>query len=901
MKQIRGLFLSKMTQVGTPIALISTIFLSSCGNIGDLTDKMLFGATLDDQKLQTCSSKITVTLTQIDLVEDGDGAYNSTGGNWGYFARQFCIYPNQAFTGGPLQLPVAVTGNRTSTDGDRVRFSLANSTTVNQLSMPSSLSFPAHGTANQQCFIVQRFNNGLDDADSPITISIGKPTVADSSGIYSDEDPCDIAVTVDDDEGPRIRVSNMSNATEEPYGPTYTNGVNGSFSVQLLNAPTNTPPSANVVIPLNALYDAKNGGYREGKLMTDNTCTTELTSLTFTPANWNIAQQVWVCAQPDYREDSDVQYILQLQNAQSADPNYNGKNPRDVTVINRNKDTIGYTYGGFGGSGNTTGATGATVTGFATDEMGNFGTSYSCFTVKLRSQPQSNVVLAVTNSIPAVASSSLNELTFTPANWDSTQQICMTGTTDGANSGNRDYDISFTVTTTDPGYNGSTAPTFRMRSCDNDASNQIIPCNFSGSNFGTSTSRLVTSENGTKAGLWLISKHDPGGTVTVGTASNDTSEGTTPASVSITSANYNKMQGGGSNYIEATGQDDALPDGAVNYEVITAESTGVLTVNPQDVYFRNNDNEALYTVSKSGNTAEDNSSTATITLRLNFDNTDTIQINITCTDSTECKEVNPTSVTFNAHESGGAFEKTITVYGEDDTYADGNKNFNVNFAIQPTTDATYSGQNPPSQSVTNVDNEPAAKAIFVTTNTYNGEFGGATGINNVDAACEAEKTGKPAGTYKALIVGEGSDVGDGVPPVRRATTDGATNAGQTNWVLQAGLYYYLWTNSGSNDENARLFIANGHGLIAFPMGRGFSTNGADRFWTGMNSNMTTATIMGGEMATPNCNAWTYAQHPVSPNPDFWGNYGAGNSTASSAVSSGNIECTNSYKLICVQQ
>jgi hypothetical protein len=38
------------------------------------------------------------------------------------------------------------------------------------------------------------------------------------TGTYTGLDPCDISATLEDDEGPGIRVSNISNPMEEPPG-----------------------------------------------------------------------------------------------------------------------------------------------------------------------------------------------------------------------------------------------------------------------------------------------------------------------------------------------------------------------------------------------------------------------------------------------------------------------------------------------------------------------------------------------------------------------------------------------------------------------------------------------------------------------------------------------------------
>ncbi|MCA9121898.1 MAG: hypothetical protein H6822_11525 [Planctomycetaceae bacterium] len=61
-------------------------------------------------------------------------------------------------------------------------------------------------------------------------------------------------------------------------------------------------------------------------------------SLTFTPANWNVAQTVTVTGADDLNLDGDVVYTINTANTVSNDLNYNGLNPIDVSVINVDND-----------------------------------------------------------------------------------------------------------------------------------------------------------------------------------------------------------------------------------------------------------------------------------------------------------------------------------------------------------------------------------------------------------------------------------------------------------------------------------------------------------------------------------------------------------------------------------
>ena len=87
-----------------------------------------------------------------------------------------------------------------------------------------------------------------------------------------------------------------------------------------------TQPTANVTIALSS------SDTTEGTLSTS--------SLTFTPANWNITQTVTVTGVNDTLLDGDIAYTIILAAAVSSDPSYHGLNPADVSVVNRDNDVL---------------------------------------------------------------------------------------------------------------------------------------------------------------------------------------------------------------------------------------------------------------------------------------------------------------------------------------------------------------------------------------------------------------------------------------------------------------------------------------------------------------------------------------------------------------------------------
>ena len=65
-------------------------------------------------------------------------------------------------------------------------------------------------------------------------------------------------------------------------------------------------------------------------------------SLTFTAANWNVAQTVTVTGVNDALDDGNIAYTIVTAPATSTDVTYNGVNAGDVAVTNTDDDAVGH-------------------------------------------------------------------------------------------------------------------------------------------------------------------------------------------------------------------------------------------------------------------------------------------------------------------------------------------------------------------------------------------------------------------------------------------------------------------------------------------------------------------------------------------------------------------------------
>ncbi len=119
-------------------------------------------------------------------------------------------------------------------------------------------------------------------------------------------------------------------------------------------------------------------------------------SLTFTPANWNVFQTVTVTAVDDYIDDGDLNLTLVLDPIVSTN-DYNGLNPNDISLLVQNDDTAGFIVNPAGG---------VTVN---ENDPGGVGLE-ATITVVLNSQPTAPV------TIGPIQSSDTLEITIAPTN-----------------------------------------------------------------------------------------------------------------------------------------------------------------------------------------------------------------------------------------------------------------------------------------------------------------------------------------------------------------------------------------------------------------------------------------------------------------------------------------------------
>lgn len=162
--------------------------------------------------------------------------------------------------------------------------------------------------------------------------------------------------------------------------------------------------------------------------------TTDLSSLVFTPLNWDVPQTVTLTGVDDSVDDGNVNWDVIIGPATSADGLYDGQDPDDLIITNLNDDFADIFITDLSGS--------------ETTESGGIVT----FSVVLASQPLFQVTVDIASSDLSEGVVSVPFLIFDDTNWNLPQTVTVTGQDDALFDRNSLYSISVAPNTVDPAY-----------------------------------------------------------------------------------------------------------------------------------------------------------------------------------------------------------------------------------------------------------------------------------------------------------------------------------------------------------------------------------------------------------------------------------------------------------------
>jgi hypothetical protein len=307
-----------------------------------------------------------------------------------------------------------------SQPSDDVIIALSSDNTAEGTVSPASLTFTDANWNTPQTVTVTGVNDNIDDGNQSFQI---EATISSGDLDYDGMLFVPIDVINEDDDTAGISVSGISGNTNE-------DGGTATFTITLSSEPLD-----DVVITMSS-DDASEGSVN-------------VASITITPETWSTPRGIIVTGLDDSIVDGNITYHIILDPASSLDLNYDGIDPANVTVINVDNDSIGFTVTQSGGSTNVT-----------------EGSTTDTYTIRLNTLPSADVVVTLTPN--AQVSVNPSTLTFTPGNWGNNQTVTVTAVNDTVVEGNHTGTISHSVASADLDYHGFSISNITVAITDND-------------------------------------------------------------------------------------------------------------------------------------------------------------------------------------------------------------------------------------------------------------------------------------------------------------------------------------------------------------------------------------------------------------------------------------------------
>ncbi|MBZ0277951.1 MAG: SH3 domain-containing protein, partial [Anaerolineae bacterium] len=507
--------------------------------------------------------------------------------------------------------------------------------------LPSPLTFtPANWNVAQVVTVT-----AVDDAavEGPHNCTIGH-TSASGDANYNAIAIANVVANVTDNDVAGVTVTESGGTTNITEG-----GATDTYTIVL-----NTAPAANVTITV-----------------TPNAqCTTAPSPLTFTPANWNVAQVVTVTAVDDAVVEGAHTCTIGHTSA-SGDANYNAVAIANVVANVTDNDIAGVTVTESGGTTNIT-------EGGATDT----------YTIALNTIPSANVTITVTPDAQCTAAPS--PLTFTPANWNVAQTVTVTAVNDLLAEGPHNCTIGHTAASGDANYNAIAIANVVANVTDNDVAGVTV------TQSGGTTD---VAEGGVTDTYTVVLNTAPSANVTI-TITPDAQCTALPSPLTFTPANWNVAQ-----TVTVTAVDDAAPEGPHTCTITHAAASGDAAYNAiviANVVANVADNDVPgVTVSAAAVTVAEGGGTGNYTLRLNTVPAGNVEI--TLTPDAQCVIVSANPVIFVAPAQGPI---TVTVQAVDDAVIEGAHTCTITHTITTSADANYPVGMPINNKVVNItDND----------------------------------------------------------------------------------------------------------------------------------------------------------------------------------------------------
>jgi hypothetical protein len=561
------------------------------------------------------------------------------------------------------------------------------------------LTFTTSNWSTVQTIAVVPYNDTITDGNQIYAVTAAVDTLWTVDSTYTSVPPRTINVTNADNDVPAFTVSETMASTSET-------GTTDTFTVVL-----NTPPTATVTIPVTAT-DSTEGLLRGGSSPTVSVPTL---NLTFTTTTWSTPQTVTIYGQNDLVDDGNQTYNVTV-GPPTGDAAYAALPQKTVSVTNTDDDTVGITVT-------------ATPVPLVTSENGTTAT----FTVKLNTQPLSDVVVAVksANVAEGLVSAGLENLvetahlTFTSTDWNVAQTVTVTGqdeVTTPVPGDNVAYDVTVGPATGDAAYAALATQAVSVLNTDNDTAAVIVPAAAAG---------LQTTETGAGNTVTFtvgINKL-PTTNVVIPVTVNDVSEGlvmggSSPAvPVATLNLTFTPSDFATAQTVTVIGQVDNVVDGNQTYTITVGVPTGdsqYTSLPAQSIAATNADTDvAGFTVTQSsGTSTPEGGAVDTFTVVLNRAPMADVVVPVT--------SGNPAEGKLMGGDSGGLYvaslnltftpanwstAQTVSVQGQTDSIDDGDQIYTITAGPTSSLSAPYNGLAAKTISATNTDVDVAGFTV----------------------------------------------------------------------------------------------------------------------------------------------------------------------------------------------
>jgi len=556
---------------------------------------------------------------------------------------------------------------------DRVVLNIVSSNSNEGSVSPSQLTFDASNFALPQLLTISGQNDSVIDGNQAYSVDIDPSSSADSGyAILGTTTLSLVNLDNDPEPNPGVSVSLLDGNSDE-------NGGSGQISLAL-----GAVPSQPVTIKLNSSLP------QEGIAIPD--------TITFDSNNWRNTQTVDIVGQDDDIVDGTVSYDI-LFSVSSGDSRYDGISVATQSLLNADNESAGVVV--------------TPVAGITTSEA---GTSADIM-IALSAKPiaNDNVVITATVGNPAEGSISPAALSFNQSNWNTAQAFTVTGVSDNLVDGNITYNISFSVTAASNNpYNNLAIAPYPVTNIDTTvAATPGVMVN--------AANPLLTSESGASASFTVQLQSQPSAPVTISAVSSNSAEGVvSPASIQITSDSGGATSWNSAQTFTVTGQDDAVVDGNINYQITFTVSSGDSNYAGMSVAALNvvnQDNEVADIVVNPESNLQTSESGASVSVNVSLTAPPppgvTVNVNASSQNSNEGVVNAPATISFS--NADWNIPQTITITGQDDTIVDGDVVYSVAWSISATAPANpYNSATHAALQITNLDNDQPLPTISVT-------------------------------------------------------------------------------------------------------------------------------------------------------------------------------------------